>query len=170
VDRGRRGTVRWTRARPEVSDQRWYSPSGYRVAYLSTGSLRVVGGDGTGDRILATTVADVAPGWRPGLLDGSYELAYVTARGRLVVRDAGTGRILWSSAAGPRPEELMWSTDGGVGAIDWSPDGGWLLVSWRGSLSSSRMTAGRRLGSLRSRDGAARPKRRRDERRERVVM
>ena len=82
------GTVRWALARTAVSDPRWYSPSGYRVAYLSAGRLRVVDGDGTGDRLLATGVAHVAPAWRPGEPDGPYELAYVTARGELVVRDA----------------------------------------------------------------------------------
>jgi dipeptidyl aminopeptidase/acylaminoacyl peptidase len=107
-----RGTVRWALARPEVSDPTWYSPSGYRVAYLSGGNLRVIDGDGTGDRLLATAVAGVAPAWRPGQADGPYELAYVIARDRLVVRDADTGHILWSAAPGPRPRELMWSTDG----------------------------------------------------------
>ena len=107
-----RGTVRWALARPAVSDPRWYSPSGYRVAYLSAGTLRVLAGDGTGDRLLATGVAHVAPAWRPGGADGPYELAYVTARGRVVVRDGDTGRIVWSTAPGPRPFELMWSDHG----------------------------------------------------------
>ena len=106
------GTVRWALARPAVSDPSWYSPSGYRVAYLSAGTLRVLAGDGTGDRLLATGVAHVAPAWRPGGADGPYELAYVTARGRVVVRDGDTGRIVWSTAPGPRPLELMWSDNG----------------------------------------------------------
>ncbi|HUA06759.1 MAG TPA: hypothetical protein VMB27_22825 [Solirubrobacteraceae bacterium] len=106
------GTIRWALARPAVSDPRWYSPSGYRVAYLSAGTLRVVTGHGTGDRLLATGVARVAPAWRPGAALGPYELAYVTARGRVVVRDGDTGRILWSTPPGPRPFELTWSADG----------------------------------------------------------
>jgi len=106
------GTVRWRLARPAVSDPRWYSPSGYRVAYLSDGTLRVVAGDGTGDHPLATGVAHVAPAWRPGPALGPFELAYVTARGRVVVRNGDTGRILWSTAPGPRPFELTWSADG----------------------------------------------------------
>ena len=92
------GTVRWALARPAVSDPRWYSPSGYRVAYLSAGTLRVVDGDGTGDRLLATGVAHVAPAWRPGQPLGPFELAYVTARGRVVVRDGDTGKVVWSAA------------------------------------------------------------------------
>lgn len=107
-----RGTVHWALARPNVSDPRWFSPSGYRVAYLSAGTLRVVDGDGTDDRLLAAGVSHVAPAWRPGQPLGPFELAYVTARGRMVVRDADTGRSLWSAAPGPRPRELLWSADG----------------------------------------------------------
>lgn len=103
------GTIRWTLARPAVSDPRWYSPSGYRVAYLSAGTLRVVDGDGTDDRLLAAGVAHIAPAWQPG---HPYELTYVTRHGRLVVRDADTGRIGWSSNLGLEPRELMWSADG----------------------------------------------------------
>ncbi len=106
------GTVRWTLARPAVSDPRWYSPSGYRVAYLSAGTLRIVDGDGTDDRPLATGVAHVAPAWRPGRPLGPFELAYVSAGGRVVVRDGDTGRILWSRPSAVRPRELMWSADG----------------------------------------------------------
>ncbi len=106
------GTIRWALARPAVSDPRWYSPSGYRVAYLSAGTLRVVAGDGTGDRLLATGVAHVAPAWRPAGAAGPYELAYVTASGRVVVRDGDNGAVVWSTAPGPRPFELIWSDDG----------------------------------------------------------
>ena len=106
------GNVRWALARPAVSDPRWYSPSGYRVAYLSAGALRVVTGHGTDDRLLATGVAHVAPAWRPGQVLGPYELAYATARGRVVARDGDTGRILWSTRSAIRPRELMWSADG----------------------------------------------------------
>jgi hypothetical protein len=106
------GTVRWALARPAVSDPTWYPPSGYRVAYLSADTLRIVDGDGTGDRLLAPAVAPVAPAWRPGQALGPFELAYVTARGRVVVRDGDSGQVLWSAPPGPRPRELMWSADG----------------------------------------------------------
>ncbi len=103
------GTVRWTLARPAISDPRWFSPTGYRVAYLSAGALRVVAGDGTEDHLLAAGVADVAPAWRPG---HPYQLAYMTRRGALVVRDGDTGQGIWSSAPGLRVRELMWSAAG----------------------------------------------------------
>lgn len=102
-----RGTIRWTLHRPAVSDPSWFSPSGYRVAYLSATNLRVVAGDGTGDRLIATGVAAVAPTWRP---DHPYQLAYIQ-RGTLIVRDSDTGSILWTAqVAGVR--KLAWSADG----------------------------------------------------------
>ena len=104
-----RGVLQWTLIRPDVSDPRWYAPSGYRVAYLSGGELRDVAGDGTGDHLLAAPVEHVAPAWRPG---HPYQLAYVTAAGGLVVRDAGTGAKLWSANPGVRVHELAWSADG----------------------------------------------------------
>lgn len=107
-----RGNVHWAIARPAISDPRWYSPSGYRVAYLSAGTLRVIAGDGTGDHLLAGGVAPVAPAWRPGGAAGPFELAYVTGGGRVVLRDADTGRVLKVIAPGPRPRGLQWSSDG----------------------------------------------------------
>ncbi len=104
-----RGTPRWTLARPAVSDPRWYPPTGYRVAYLSGDDLRVVAGDGTGDRLLTTGVARLAPAWRPG---HPYQLAYLTSGRRLVVRDADTGRTLWSANPRAAVAKLAWSTDG----------------------------------------------------------
>jgi hypothetical protein len=103
-----RGTPQWTLARPMVSDPRWYPPSGYRVAYLSEGDLRVVAGDGTGDHLLAAGVANVPPAWRPG---HAYQLAYVTRHGSLQLRDADTSRLLWSAPTGVATKELAWSAD-----------------------------------------------------------
>jgi hypothetical protein len=105
-----RGNLRWAIARPDVSDPRWFSPSGYRVAYLSAGSLRVIAGDGTGDHLVAARVASVAPAWRPGY---SFELAYVADGNRIVVRDSDTQRLIWSTPTlRARPRELLWSSDG----------------------------------------------------------
>jgi WD40 repeat protein len=118
-----RGGVRWSLARPTaISGARW-SPSGFRIAYvtaptavskarpgLSAGaSLRVVAGDGTGDRRLAADVATVPPAWRPG---PQHVLAYADRAGRLRVVAAETGRLLSSAPAGDRPRQLLWSADG----------------------------------------------------------
>ena len=105
-----RGDVRWAIARPGISGASWFSPSGYRVAYLSAGTLRVIAGDGTGDHLLATGVSSVAPAWRPGY---PYQIAYVTDRGSVVVRDGDTGAALWATRPGPPPRQLVWSSDGG---------------------------------------------------------
>ena len=104
-----RGNVRWAIARPDVSDPRWFSPSGYRVAYRSAGTLRVIAGDGTGDRLLATHIAPVAPAWRP---DQSFQLAYITSDNQLVVRDGDTQQLIWMRRLPARPSELLWSDDG----------------------------------------------------------
>ncbi len=103
------GTLHWALARPAVSDPRWYVPTGYRVAYLSAHTLRVVAGDGTGDRALATGIASVAPAWQPG---SSYRLAYVTRAGTLVVRNADSKRIIWTAPLSGPARELSWSSDG----------------------------------------------------------
>jgi hypothetical protein len=104
------GRTQWTLSRPAVSDPRWFSPTGYRIAYLSGDALRVVAGDGTGDHLLAAGVAKVAPAWRAG---HPYELAYATRQGRLIVRDGDTGRTVWSADFGSTPpRQLIWSSDG----------------------------------------------------------
>lgn len=103
------GTLHWTLARPAVRDPRWYVPTGYRVAYLSGQSLRVVAGDGTGDRLLARGVASVAPSWQPG---SAYRLAYVTRSDTLVIRGADTKRATWTAPLSGHARELAWSSDG----------------------------------------------------------
>lgn len=114
VSRGRlvaidtRGVRRWAVARPQVSRPRWFAPSGYRVAYLSGSSLRVIAGDGTADRLLAPHVARIAPSWRPA---HPYELAYAQPDGLVVLRDADSGKVIYSRRVhGPRV--LRWSEGG----------------------------------------------------------
>ncbi|HWF34016.1 MAG TPA: hypothetical protein VG295_01555 [Solirubrobacteraceae bacterium] len=103
------GTPAWTLTRPAVRDPRWWPPLGYLVAYLSRSTLRVVGGNGLNDRLLAARVARVAPAWRPGM---AAQVAYVAASGRIVVRDAQTAAVSWQTAPGPQPIALGWSRDG----------------------------------------------------------
>jgi hypothetical protein len=104
------GTPRWSIARPDVRLPQWFAPNGFRVAYLSGQSLRVIAGDGTGDHLLASRVASVAPAWQPG---HPYRLAYVGADGSVFVRDADNAGLAWSHRlAGPRPDLLRWSAEG----------------------------------------------------------
>jgi Tol biopolymer transport system component len=113
--------VRWKLARPNVRDPRWGGTRvDTRVAYFSGRALRVVAGDGTGDRVLVRTARDVPPAWRPG---GRHVLAYVTAAGRVAAVEADTGRRLW------RPRRA-----GDVRGLQWSADGRLLLVRGARSL------------------------------------
>ena len=101
------GEIQWELSRPAVSDPTWFAPSGYRVAYRSGSSLRVVAGDGTADHLLATHVAPVTPAWRP---DHAYQLAYIR-HGQVVLRGADSGRAFWTRPAGSAIK-LQWSADG----------------------------------------------------------
>lgn len=101
------GRVRWTLARTRVSQPRW-APSGFRIAYRSGREVRVVAGDGTGDRLLrAGTLAE----WRPG---GHVNVVAVAdRRGAVRVVDVDTRRTLWrTSSKVARPLQLAWSADG----------------------------------------------------------
>lgn len=101
------GEIKWELSRRAVSDPSWFAPSGFRIAYRSGSSLRVVAGDGTGDRLLARHVAPVAPVWRP---DHPYQLAYIH-NGHVVLRDADSGQLLWTKPAGSTIK-LQWSANG----------------------------------------------------------
>lgn len=110
------GSVRWSLSRRgTISAARWAPVDGFRIAYLSGGSLRIVNGDGTGDRRLAIARA-VAPAWRP---DDDHVLAYVDRRWRVRVVAVDTGEEMWRS----RPLR------DGVTELAWSPDASRLLVA-----------------------------------------
>ena len=105
------GRVRWQiPAARQVLSPRW-APSGFRIAYLSGPELRVVAGDGTGDRRLARLAAPTPPAWRPG--GAAHVLAHANRRGRVIVTAVDTNRTLWRSAPGQPVLELAWSADGG---------------------------------------------------------
>lgn len=105
------GIVRWSLARPgRLASPRW-SPEiagSTRIAYLRDRALRVVAGNETGDRLLAPSVAPVAPAWKPG---PQFVLAYVASTGRVLVVDADSNELLWHSGALGKPLELAWSSD-----------------------------------------------------------
>jgi WD40 repeat protein len=98
-----KGNLRWSLARGLVSDPRW-SDDGYRIAYRSGSSLRVVAGDGTGDHLIATNTAAAAAAW-----DGpTHQLAYADLRGRIHLVNADTGKTIWTSKPGPVPTSVAW--------------------------------------------------------------
>jgi dipeptidyl aminopeptidase/acylaminoacyl peptidase len=121
----RTGALAWRLSEPVVSDPRWYFPTGYRVAYRSGTDLREVAGDRSGDHLLATQVAPIAPAWRPG---HAYQLAYATRRGAVVVRDGDTGATVWRTGPHPgRPLALSWSP-AGTRLVLVTSAGAWLYV------------------------------------------
>ena len=100
------GTVRWTLARRDPRNPRWEGTrTDTRIAYASGGTLRVVAGDGTGDRLLDAHGGSLPPAWDPARL---HTLAYV-ARGDVVLRTAG-GTLVWRRAL--PASGLAWSSDG----------------------------------------------------------
>ena len=177
------GKVRWAiERRSRVRAARWAPVDGFRIAYLAGGSLRVVNGDGTGDRRLAPA-RPAAPAWRP---DAEHVLAYADRSGRVRVVAVDLGLELWRSRPLGAVRELQWSPDGtrlAVGTdrsvrvldrsgapvaapldggrppadfvvddVAWSPRGE-LTVVRRGRVRSDVMVEGRRRFSGRGRLG-----------------
>ena len=102
-----KGVVRWTLSRPRVHDPSW-APSGFRVAYLSGRNLRLVAGDGTGDRRVDAAQA-IRPAWRPG---AEHVLAYADRNGMVTVLSTDDNQTLWTAGAGEfGPAHLEWSAD-----------------------------------------------------------
>jgi hypothetical protein len=122
------GSVRWSLSRPQqVSQPRWFPRTGFRVAYRSGDNLRVVVGNGMGDRLLARNVAPTAPAWRPG---ERHVLAYADADGLVRVVDVDTRQQLARMPVPDGVQKLLWTRDGrrlvilsGDGRIDVLLDG-----------------------------------------------
>ncbi len=117
------GEVRWTLARPNVRFPRWGgTKTDTRIAYLSHGRLRVVGGDGRGDRLLDRLAAEQSPAWQPGTgqQGTGHRLAYARRDGTVRVVDTDTGAVLDRDA----PRSLLET------APTLSPDGRWNVIGW----------------------------------------
>lgn len=103
------GTVHWSIARRGVASPRWSSFGGgnERVAYFAGRTLRVIGGDGRGDRLLASRPRLVVPAWRPN----KHVISYADADGSVVIVDTDRRSILRRIPSKP-PRMLAWSDDG----------------------------------------------------------
>jgi hypothetical protein len=128
------GDVRWSLARPNVRFPRWGGTrADTRIAYLSGGELRVVGGDGKGDRVLDARAAASAPSWRPG---PRHVLAYMRRDGTVRVVDTDTDQVLAReephdpSEADDQAAVRRLLGDGDFAQPVRSPDGRWLAVGW----------------------------------------
>jgi hypothetical protein len=99
------GKVRWTLSRRAVRAPAWGGTrTDTRIAYLSGSTLRVVAGDGTGDRLVARGVV-AGPAWRPG---PGHVLAYVARDGRLHVVDGDRGTPVAPARPAPGATDLQW--------------------------------------------------------------
>lgn len=104
------GDVRWMLARPGVRSPHWAgTETDTRIAYVDRTGLRVVAGDGTGDRPLVPRFRGRLA-WRPG---PGLVLAYASSR-EVRVEDVESGRTLWRAARRPAAAvtEVAWSSDG----------------------------------------------------------
>ena len=112
------GEVRWSLARPDVRFPRWGGTrTDTRIAYLSDGKLRVVGGDGRGDHLIDHFVSAEPPRWLPGR---RHRLAYGRPDGTIHVVDGDTGVLLGRDGP-PAPASPMRAI---------SPNGRWAVVGW----------------------------------------
>ena len=101
-----KGGVRWTLARPGPRLPAWGGTrTDTRIAYVSGRRLRIVAGDGTGDRAVGPA-ALVRPAWKPG---AGRMLAYSDGRSA-VIYDEGAARVI--RRLSPTPKKLAWSADG----------------------------------------------------------
>jgi len=109
------GTVRWILARRAPRAPRWEGTRvDTRIAYLTAGGLRVVAGDGTGDRLLDRHATAAPPAWDPKRL---HTVAY-SVRGAIVLRNADTDRVVWRVPVSVSPSALDWSSDGKLLAVE----------------------------------------------------
>ena len=129
------GDVRWSLARPNVRFPRWGgTKTDTRIAYITGNELRVVGGDGKGDRVLDRPVPRRAPLWRPG---AAHVLAYARPDGTVRVVNIDTGAVLLRDAApgllteneGAAVRRVL-GASADVDAPVRSPDGRWLAAGW----------------------------------------
>ena len=139
------GKVHWEKPRKQgVASPRW-SYEGYRIAYLSGDSLRVITGDGVKDWGLGVAHSHVAPAWRPA----THEVAVVGIDGSVRVMDADKRTVLWTTPAGQLTKRG--SVDA-PRALTWSDDGALLLV--RGHNSVRMFTpSGSLLGAAAAKPG-----------------
>jgi hypothetical protein len=103
------GEVHWALPRPGAPSDPAWSPDGYRIAYLSGGTVRTVAGDGTGDHESWARAEPVTPAWRPG---PGHLLTLAEPGGRLRTVDADSGRSIAVTPIGLSPTGLEWSRDG----------------------------------------------------------
>ena len=99
-----RGNVRWAKPRKQHLASPVWSYEGFRIAYLSDETLRVIWGNGEHDRGLGSADPSVAPAWKPQ----THVVAWLGLDGDVRVMDAD---------GGARPTRV--ATNGRVIALTW---------------------------------------------------
>jgi WD40-like Beta Propeller Repeat len=146
------GTVHWEKPqRVRLTAPRW-SFEGFRIAYFGGKNLRVINGNGTGDRLIGPADTAIAPAWRPGthdvayVLDGATKVVDVDSGKALRAQPGDVKRLHLAGRPGGGPAAQIAFRRGrsvvfvggrqvlsGAGRFDtiaWSPDGKWLAVGW----------------------------------------
>jgi hypothetical protein len=109
------GRRRWSHAERRAIRRPAWSPSGFRVAYLTGDrghggrTLHVIAGDGTDPHVLAAS-GPARPAWQPHA--HAERLATEDSAHRVALRDADTGHVLWRARPPDPPRGLAWSSDG----------------------------------------------------------
>jgi hypothetical protein len=107
------GKVHWKLARLGlIRNPRW-SYEGFRIAYFAGGALRVVNGDGTGDRLLTRNARPGVLAWQPG----THSLAYVNRLGNIAIRNVDRPRSPAYIRTRVSPRQLEWTPDERLVAI-----------------------------------------------------
>ncbi|HEY7561179.1 MAG TPA: hypothetical protein VH650_03310 [Gaiellaceae bacterium] len=110
------GDPRWSLSRPgRPTDARWSPTPGFRITYREGDTLRVVGGDGNGDHLLARAVAPVAPAWLPRA--NRTVVAYARADGVVRAVDVESGEELFRTPRTRGVEEILWTPGGRVATL-----------------------------------------------------
>ena len=128
------GKVHWKLARRgAVHDPQW-SYEGFRIGYFAGRELRVVNGDGTGDRLLTPDARRGVLAWQPD----THTLAFVNRAGSIVVRDVDLPRSVAVTERNGASTVIvnrrtLFSGAGTISGVAWSPDSRWLLLNWTGA-------------------------------------
>ena len=93
------GDVRWTLPRRGVTSPSWSgTETDTRVAYIDGTGVRVVAGDGTGDRLLLPGTRGLVA-WQPG----PARLLAVASPREIRILDVASRRTIWRARASERP-------------------------------------------------------------------
>lgn len=102
------GKIHWKLARARPVQEPAWSYEGFRIAYYSGSSLRIVNGDGTGDHLLAGGVHPGPLAWEPG----THVLAFVNRTGDIQVVNVDRRNRTATIRARSAPRQLAWTPDG----------------------------------------------------------